>query len=253
MVKGRQKMAKYKCIISYDGANFAGFQIQPKQRTIQGEIEAALTKMEKRPIRIYSSGRTDTGVHAKGQTFHFESSLTIANEQWKRALNTLLPGDIYVHSVEEVAQTFHARFDAVEKEYRYFVYTSRERDVFKRNYAYHFPHSLNLTAILEGCHHLEGEHDFTTFSSAKATAKGSRVRTLTKVTCQQNEDNFEFIVRGNGFLYHMVRIIVGVLLDIGTGKLLPDNIPKLLAAKDRRLAGDTAPPEGLYLWEVTYE
>lgn len=246
-------MAKYKGIISYDGANFAGFQIQPKQRTIQGEIEAALTKMEKQPIRIYSSGRTDTGVHAKGQTFHFESSLAISNEQWKRALNTLLPKDIYVQSIREVAQAFHARFDAVEKEYRYYVYTDKERDVFKRNYAYHFPHELNLSAILAGCHYLVGKHDFTTFSSAKATVKGSRVRTLTKVTCHQQGNEFEFILRGNGFLYHMVRIIVGVLLDIGVGKLLPEEIPNLLAAKDRRLAGDTAPPEGLYLWEVTYE
>lgn len=246
-------MAKYKGIISYDGTNFAGFQIQPKQRTIQGEIERALAKMEKCPVRIYSSGRTDTGVHARGQTFHFESSLTIEKDQWKRALNTLLPDDIYVHSVEKVPQSFHARFDAVEKEYRYFIYTAKERDVFKRNYAYHFPYRLDLTAILKGCCYLEGEHDFTTFSSAKATVKGSRVRTLTKVTCLQKEDKFEFIIRGNGFLYHMVRIIVGVLLDIGVGKLQPKDIPELLAAKDRRLASDTAPPEGLYLWEVFYE
>lgn len=246
-------MAKFKCVVSYDGTNFAGFQIQPKQRTIQGEIEAALAKINKQAIRIYSSGRTDTGVHAKGQTFHFESSLPLANDEWFRALNTLLPKDIYIKTVQKVAQSFHARFDAIEKEYRYFVYTDKVRDLFKRNYAYHFPYELDLAAILEGCHYLTGEHDFTTFSSAKATVKGSRVRTLTKVTCRENEGYYEFIFRGNGFLYHMVRIIVGTLLDIGVGKILPSEIPKLLAAKDRRLVGDTAPPEGLYLWEVTYD
>lgn len=246
-------MPTYKCIISYDGTNFSGFQIQPRHRTIQGTIEKALATMHKKEhIRIYASGRTDTGVHAKGQTFHFESPLAIPGENWKRALNSLLPEDMYIKEVMQVDKTFHARFDALEKEYRYYVRTNKEIDVFKRNYVCHYPYPLNLADMQEACRYLQGKHDFTTFSSAKATAKGSKVRTLSKVTCSQQEDTFEFIFRGNGFLYHMVRIMVGALIDIGTGNLSPADIPKLLAAKDRQLLGNTVPPEGLYLWEVTY-
>src|SRR5699024_10172259 len=125
-------MAKYKCIVSYDGTNFFGYQFQPQQRTIQGKIERALTKMHKEtPVRIYASGRTDTGVHAKAQVFHFESDLAISDWQWKRALNSILPNDIFIHSVIEVDQSFHARFDVMQKEYRYFVYTNKEPDVFR--------------------------------------------------------------------------------------------------------------------------
>src|SRR5699024_3682927 len=119
-------MVKYKCTVSYDGANFVGFQKQPNQRTIQGEIEAALTKIHKHQVLIYSSGRTDTGVHAKGQTFHFESDLSITTDQWRRALNTLLPKDIFLKNIVGIDKAFHARFDATEKEYRYYVYTTKE-------------------------------------------------------------------------------------------------------------------------------
>lgn len=247
-------MQKYKCIMSYDGTNYSGFQIQPNNHTIQGEIEKALAKMHKgEHIRIYPSGRTDTGVHAKGQTFHFKSPLALPNGNWLRALNSMLPDDMHISHVEEVDASFHARYDALEKEYRYYVRNSPTVDVFKRNYAYHFPHQLNLANMQEACQYLQGEHDFTTFSSARATAKGSRIRHLSQVRCRQLEaDMYEFTFKGNGFLYHMVRIMVGALIDIGVGDILPADIPKLLGAKDRRLLGDTVPPEGLYLWEVTY-
>lgn len=246
-------MKKYKCTISYDGTNYSGFQIQPRHRTIQGTIEKALAQMHQGTlIRIYGSGRTDTGVHAKGQTFHFESKLNIPSENWKRALNSMLPDDMYIKNVEEVDTSFHARFDAREKEYRYYIITHDEVNVFKRNYTYHYPYRLDLVKILEACQYLQGTHDFTTFSSAKAAARGSRVRTLSKVTCHQQDDTFEFIFRGNGFLYHMVRILVGALIDVGNGLLYPSDIPNLLEAKDRQLLGNTAPPQGLYLWEVIY-
>lgn len=246
-------MQKYKCTISYDGTNFFGFQIQKNRRTIQGELEKALSLMHKgTQKRIYGSGRTDTGVHARAQVFHFDSPLNIPTFQWKKALNSILPDDIYVRKIEPVDETFHARFGAVEKEYRYYVYTDEEPDVFRRNYMYHFPHSLNMEAIRRGCELLVGEHDFTTFSSAKSTAKGSRVRRLTTVSCVQQGNIYEFKFVGNGFLYHMVRIIVGVLLSIGKGQLDPEQIPHLLAGRDRQLAGETIPPEGLYLWRVTY-
>ncbi|MBP1970894.1 tRNA pseudouridine38-40 synthase [Virgibacillus natechei] len=247
-------MEKLKCTINYDGSQFTGFQIQPKSRTVQGEFEKALTKMHKGThVRIHPSGRTDTGVHAKGQTIHFESPYDIPLYNWKQALNTLLPGDLFVQEVVKVPDSFHARYDVVEKEYRYYVWNERESDVFKRNYFYQFPYRLNVEAIQEACRQFEGTHDFTTFSSAKATTKGSKERTLYQVSCEKRGSEIEFIFRGSGFLYNMVRIIVGVLLDIGKGRREPADIAGLLAKKDRQLVGETIPPQGLYLWSVKYK
>lgn len=244
---------KYKCVLSYDGTNFSGFQIQPHHRTIHGEIEKALKKIHKgEEIKIQASGRTDAGVHAKGQTFQFESTLVIPIENWKRALNTLLPDDIYIHEVVSVPSAFHVRYDVVEKEYRYFILNKKETDVFKRNYVYQFPYELHLDAMQQACTYLIGTHDFTSFSSAKTTIKGSKIRTLSKAVCIERGSEIEFIFRGNGFLYNMVRIMIGVLLDIGQGRRQPIDIKKLLQQKDRRLVGETVPPQGLYLWEVSY-
>ncbi|WP_404457082.1 tRNA pseudouridine(38-40) synthase TruA [Oceanobacillus kapialis] len=247
-------MVRLRCTIYYDGSQFSGFQIQPKKRTIQGELEKALKKMHKgEEIRIHPSGRTDTGVHAKGQKIHFDSPYTIPEANWKLALNTLLPDDLYIKEVTEVSDTFHARYDVIEKEYRYYVTNVKEPDVFKRHYSYHFPYPLEMAKIKEACTYLEGTHDFTTFSSAKATTKGSKERTLFQVSCEKQGAELEFIFRGSGFLYNMVRIIVGVLLDIGQGRRNPEDIKTLLAQKDRRLVGETIPPQGLYLWNVVYE
>lgn len=246
-------MKKLKCTISYDGSHFNGFQIQPNQRTIQGEVERVLTKIHKgKQTRLYASGRTDKGVHAKGQTIHFETPLTIPEANWKHALNTLLPQDIYVRDVETVPASFHARFDVVGKEYRYYILNEQETDVFKRNYVYQYPYALDIEAMQQACEYFEGEHDFTTFSSAKATAKGSKVRTLYQVLCTKHGSEIEFIFRGSGFLYNMVRILVGVLLEVGRGRLRADAIPYLMEQRDRRLAADTVPPQGLYLWQVKY-
>src|SRR5690625_3718960 len=153
-------MKKYLCTITYDGTNFSGFQIQPHQRTIQGEIEQALKKMHKgKDVRIHSSGRTDTGVHALGQTFHFKSTIQIQTKNWTRALNAILPEDVYVKRVDEVPPPFHARFDVKEKEYRYFVRTDAEVNVFQRNYIYHYPKALDLASIKKACHYFQGTHD----------------------------------------------------------------------------------------------
>ena len=247
-------MKKVKCIISYDGSGFSGFQVQPGKRTVQGALENALTKMHKGTrVRIQASGRTDTGVHAKRQAIHFETPYSIPEANWKQALNTLLPDDLFVQGVSFVPDSFHARYDVVEKEYRYFVWNTKEPDVFKRNYAYHFRYDLNIEAIQEACTFLEGTHDFTTFSSAKATTKGSKVRTLFQLTCEKKGQEVEFTFRGNGFLYNMVRIIVGVLLDIGQGRRKPADIIPLQEKKDRQLVGETVPPQGLYLWNVKYK
>lgn len=246
-------MKKIYCVLSYDGTNFSGFQIQPRKRTVHGEIEKALKKIHKGlDISIQASGRTDSGVHAKGQTFQFETPFELPIQNWKKALNTLLPDDLYIHEVQEVPATFHVRYDAVEKEYRYYIWNEVESDVFKRNYAYQFPYRLDVQLMQEACQYFQGEHDFTTFSSAKATIKGSKIRTLSQVTCERRGNEIECIFKGNGFLYHMVRIIVGCLIDIGQGRRLPTDIPKLLEEKDRQLLGETVPPQGLYLWEVSY-
>lgn len=246
-------MPKIKCTIAYDGSKFNGYQVQPGKRTVQGELEQALKKIHKGDtVRIYASGRTDTGVHAKGQTIHFETDLNIPGNSWKKALNTLLPDDIYVLYSEKANEDFHARFDVAEKEYRYYILNKQEPDIFNRHYIYHFPYTLNIEAIQKACLELEGTHDFTTFSSAKATVKGDKIRTLFEVSCKQHDDRLEFIFRGSGFLYNMVRILVGTLLDVGQGKTLPEDIHRMLDARDRNVAGKTAPAHGLYLWKVSY-
>src|SRR5699024_6864979 len=172
-------MQKVKCTIAYDGSGFSGYQIQPRKRTVQGEIEKALQKIHKgEAIRIHSSGRTDTGVHAMAQVFHFETDLTIQPDGWYHALQTLFPDDIELKNVEIAESSFHARFDATEKEYRYFVLNSPQRDIFRRHYVYHSSAEYDVRKMQEACKLLEGTHDFTSFSSAKSTVKGSKVRTL---------------------------------------------------------------------------
>lgn len=247
-------MAKIKCVISYDGTNFSGLQIQSRERTVQGELEKALAKIHKGAyVKVYPSGRTDKGVHAKAQAVHFESDYNLLPADWKRALNAMLPPDVHVSEAEEVPASFHARFDVLEKEYRYFISNEQEPDVFKRNYVYQYPYTLDIAKMQEAGKYIEGTHDFTTFSSAKASVKGSKVRTLLEVSCHRDASQIEFVLRGHGFLYNMARIIVGTLLEAGRNKLKPAEIPHLFDQKDRQLAGDTVPPQGLYLWNVRYE
>lgn len=246
-------MQKLKCTIAYDGSGFSGFQIQPNQRTVQGEVEHALKKMHKgENIRIHSSGRTDAGVHAMAQVFHFETPLSIEPAAWRNALQTLVPDDIDIRSIEVVPKAFHARFDAVAKEYRYFVLNTPERDLFQRHYAYFSNAAYAVEQMQQACSVFEGTHDFTSFSSAKSTVKGSKVRTMYQVECFRDEPYICFILRGTGFLQHMVRIMVGALLEVGRGEKTVTDIERILQEKNRIEAGVTIPPEGLYLWEVTY-
>lgn len=245
-------MQRYKCIISYDGTRFSGYQVQPNKRTVQSEIEAVLTKMHKGGhIKIAGSGRTDAGVHAKGQVIHFDSSLPIPEEKWEMALNSLLPEDIAVLSVAKVHDSFHARFDACGKEYRYFLFLSRKRDPFQRNYAYQYPYPLDLESMNEASQYLLGTHDFSSFCSAKTEIE-DKVRTIDAIEILQDSEFLSFRFVGNGFLYNMVRILVGTLLEVGSGDRKPADILDILEMKDRRYAGKTAPAHGLYLWEVFY-
>lgn len=246
-------MQRYKSIISYDGSGFSGYQVQPNKRTVQSELEAVLAKMHKgNPIKVSASGRTDAGVHAKGQVIHFDSILPISEDKWEIALNSLLPEDISVLSVIKVDSSFHARFDAIGKEYHYVLQLSKKRDPFKRHFAYQYPYSLNLEAMKQASHHFIGTHDFTSFCSAKTEVE-DRIRTIETIDFFLDGDFLTLRFVGNGFLYNMVRILTGTLLEVGTGKRKPEQMVDILGEKDRRFAGKTAPSQGLYLWKVFYE
>jgi tRNA pseudouridine38-40 synthase len=246
-------MKRYKCEVSYDGTAFHGYQVQPNKRTVQSELEAALSKLHKgKEVKVTASGRTDAGVHARGQVIHFDSDLNIPLAKWQLALNATLSSEIVILSIEEVDKEFHARFHATGKEYRYFIDNQKIRDPFHRNYSYHFPYQLNLEAMKEACVHFIGEYDFTSFCSAK-TEVVDRVRTIYDLNISFEGEQLVLRFRGNGFLYNMVRIIVGTLLQVGTGAIMADSIPGILEKRDRTYAGKTAPPQGLYLWEVFYK
>ncbi|MFD1021238.1 tRNA pseudouridine(38-40) synthase TruA [Thalassobacillus hwangdonensis] len=246
-------MQRMKCIIQYDGTAFAGYQVQPDQRTVQSKLEAALTQMHKgKEVKVVASGRTDAGVHAKGQVVHFDTSLDIPLEGWKKGLKSLLPPDIGVLEVQSASESFHARYDTVGKEYRYVILNQPDPDIFKRNYAFHVREELNVEAMREACRYLEGEHDFTSFCSARTEVKGDKVRTIMKADVQRLGSELTFTFRGSGFLYNMVRILVGTLVEIGKGERDPVDIPSIIDARNRAAAGKTAPPQGLFLWEVHY-
>lgn len=245
-------MQRYKAIISYDGTGFLGYQVQPKGRTVQAELEAALAKIHKGvPVKVTASGRTDAGVHAKGQVIHFDSPLAIPEDRWVVALNSLLPEDLAVLFVHKAENAFHARFDAAGKEYRYQLQLSGFRDPFQRNYVYRYPYALNLEAMREASRYLLGTHDFTSFCAAKTEVQ-DKVRTIKEIDFLLDGDLLTIRFVGNGFLYNMVRILVGTLLAVGSGDLSPEEIPSILEKKDRSAAGKTAPARGLYLWEVLY-
>ncbi|RSK25579.1 tRNA pseudouridine(38-40) synthase TruA [Bacillus sp. HMF5848] len=245
-------MQRFKCIISYDGTNFSGYQIQPGARTVQKEIEDVLSRMHKdMHIRITASGRTDAGVHANGQVIHFDSPMEITPENMKRALNALLPHDIVVHEVTTVNQDFHARFSVLRKEYRYKIYIAKDRDVFTRSYMHHIPYELNFDSMQQAMKDIIGTHDFTSFCSAK-TAVEDKVRTIYEASLIPTDYGCMLRFVGNGFLYNMVRILTGTLIEIGSGKIDPYEMTNMLNKQDRTLAGKTAPAHGLYLWHVEY-
>jgi len=245
-------MNRIKCIIAYDGTLFNGYQVQPNQRTVQTDIENVLTRMHKgKPIRIHASGRTDTGVHAVGQVIHFDSEYTLEAEKWKKALNAQLPKDIYIKSVELVEPDFHARFDVVQKEYRYVIWNEKDEDVFSRSQHYFFPFELNIEKMQEALQLLMGTHDFSSFCASNTDIK-DKVRTIYKGTITKENNGIVIALVGNGFLYNMVRIIVGTLIEVGQGKREIISLKNALTACDRGTAGKTAPANGLFLWKVDY-
>ncbi|RKD22672.1 tRNA pseudouridine(38-40) synthase TruA [Ammoniphilus oxalaticus] len=247
------QLSRIKCKVSYDGGNYGGFQLQDNVMSIQQRIEEALQGIVKVPTRIYASGRTDAGVHARGQVFHFDTSLRIPEERWPLALNAQLPDDIVILEATHVPSQFHARFDAIEKTYRYCLWNRRLPDVFTRKYAWHIPYSLDIGLMREATRSLIGEQDFTSFCAARAVVK-NKIRHVYEIEIHEESPGQIWLTfRGNGFLYNMVRIMVGTLIQVGSGKVAVERVQEILEAKDRRLAGMTAPPEGLFLWNVKYE
>lgn len=248
-------MPRYKAIIAYDGTNFNGFQAQPAGRTVQAEVEHTLRKMNNgKTITIFGSGRTDAGVHAEGQVIHFDYPQTRDLEKMRFALDTQTPEDIAVKAVEIVSDEFHARYHVVEKTYQFRVDIGKPRSPFRRFYASYFPYPIDIKKIERALPDLLGTHDFTSFC-ASGTEIEDKVRTIHEATLEVNEagDELIFTFRGDGFLYKMIRILVGTLLKMGNGRMDETTIPAIIAAKDRNLAGPTAHPEGLYLVKVTYE
>lgn len=239
--------------LSYDGAKFHGYQRQLYDRSIQAEVEAALAKIHKaEKWKSTSSGRTDAGVHGIRQPVHFDTPLAIPESRWPKALNSLLPDDIHVHECDYVPAAFHARYDAVGKEYIYRMSTAAEHDVFNRHYVYQLKAELDETAMNAAADQLEGTHNFTSFSSPR-TDVVDKVRTIHMIHIKRKGSDWTFRFVGSGFLYQMVRVLTGTLIEVGKGERAAEDIPRILAAQNRALAGKTAPACGLYLSQVFYD
>jgi len=235
--------------LEYDGTNFKGWQVQPGERTVQGELETGLQRLFGLPLRTIAAGRTDSGVHALGQVANFMTASHLAVGRIQAALNALLPDDIVIRETGEVPLDFHARFDAKRREYLYRI-GYRQRAV-GRGYAWWIRNPLDLEAMQEAAASLLGHHDFTSFCVA-ASERDNRECHLFECVWQQREDELHLRIEANRFLRSMVRGIVGTLVDIGRGARSADDMSWILEARDRGSAGPSAPPQGLFLMRVTY-
>lgn len=245
-------MKTYSLIVQYDGTDYAGFQIQPGLPTIQGELEAALERLAPNFIRIAGAGRTDAGVHSEGQTVSFkDDQLTVPVERLPYALNALLPKDIRVIESRLESKDFHARISAREKTYRYQIYEGEFPNVFYQRYAYWIRQPLNWDAISECSRLFVGRLDFAAFASSGSSAK-TTVRTMHQVMVDASSPLKMIRFTADGFLYNMVRNLVGTLVDVGLGKLSLDEVQAIMESGDRRLASATIAPQGLYLERVNY-
>lgn len=242
----------FKLTIQYDGTAYHGWQRQPTSQTIQSEIEKRLAMITRQRVIIAGSGRTDAGVHALGQVASFCVNSGLDSDDYFRALNGLLPKDICITECKEVPHGFHARFDAIGKTYRYCIVNRILRDPFKRKYIWQFQKNLDLDAMKEAAGYFVGEYDFKSFENA-GSPKLHTVRHITSAAFEELDDGMlHFEVTANGFLQHMVRNIVGTLVDVGMGRTTPEMIKEIILSKDRKKAGPTAPPFGLFLLEVYY-
>lgn len=245
-------MRNIKLTIEYDGKNFAGWQKQPGLESIQAEIENAIQKVTGEAVEIYGSGRTDAGVHAWGQVanFHTDSNIDIAKIPY--AINSKLKRSVVIKKAEEVDERFHARFNAKGKTYVYLINNDEFPSALDRFREFHMPVKMDVNKMKEAIKYFEGSHDFKGFMSSGGNKKKTTVRTLTKCELIVDENRIKIELSGDGFLYNMVRIICGTLVDVGLGKIAVEDIPDIINSGDRTRAGKTLPPHGLYLKEVRY-
>ncbi|HXW56568.1 MAG TPA: tRNA pseudouridine(38-40) synthase TruA [Candidatus Cybelea sp.] len=251
-------MRNFKLTIAYDGSAFHGWQFQPGMATIQGALNDAAGKITQEKIVVHGASRTDAGVHALGQVAHLKTRSTLNAREFQRALNALLPAAIRIMAVEELGGNFHARWLSQAKTYKYRIFRGHVLPPFEYRRVLHFPWPLDEAAMAEAAGRFEGEHDFTSFAASSGSEEDDRDRDMTRViysSCLAREggaDEIVYVVRGKSFLRYMVRKIVGTLLEVGKGRLAPQDIVKLLEARDRALSGPTVPPEGLYLVSIDY-
>lgn len=246
---------KFKLTIAYDGTAYEGWQVQKIGTGVQEKVEAALANLFASHSRVHSSSRTDTGVHALGMVAHFEiprAAFKMPVRKLALALNAHLPEDIRVLSAARAAAGFHARFDARRKQYRYFVWNHAAMNPLLRQTAWHVPRPLDLKAMRAAATLFAGQHDFQSFAANPGYAKASTVRTVTRCDVKKRGPLITFTLEGDGFLYKMCRGIVGTLVQVGLGKFPAEEIKAMLAKRDRRVAGMTAPAHGLVLWRVFY-
>ena len=246
---------RYKLTLAYDGTNYCGWQVQENSTSIQALIQKALETALRHPIDLTGSGRTDAGVHARGQTAHFDSPVSFIPDKLRASLNALLPVDIRILAVEPAASDFHARYSAKSKIYHYHLHLDPTADPFTRLYRYQIYSPIDLDRLKAAAQFFLGTHDFVSFANQKETGSASRdsIRTITRLECIEQKGGVRLEFEGNGFLYKMVRNITGTLLDVANGKLVAADIPSILEARDRRKAGHSAPPQGLFLMHVCYE
>lgn len=247
-------MANYKIIVSYDGTRYKGWQrLTTGDMTIQGKLEAILSRLADTPIEIVGSGRTDAGVHASGQTASFKWPDNRFDEiQLLNDINRYLPDDIAVTSIETVNERFHARFNAIRKTYCYTINTGRIPDVFRQRFQYHLECTLNLEAMKQAASLLLGTHDFTAFCG-NSHLKKSAVRTIESIEIINSGNIITLRYTGDGFLQNMIRIMTGTLIEIGRGERAPESITSILDSRNRANAGYTVPPQGLILESVEYD
>jgi tRNA pseudouridine38-40 synthase len=244
-------MRNLKLTVAYDGTEFHGWQSQPGLSTIQGELEMALSRLFNHEVSVHGSGRTDAGVHARGQVANVHTIRTMDTGSVLKGSNAYLPAVIRVLEVEEADDAFHARLSARSKTYEYHIWRKQIVSPFQCRYVYKYPYAMNCDAVDDAGARLLGTHDFTSFCS-KDTVIEDRVRTIFDVQWRRAEDEWIFSITGSGFLQRMVRTIVGTLLYVGQGRYQPDCIPAIIAAKDRNLAGPSVPAMGLHLIRVEY-
>ncbi|MGV8145294.1 MAG: tRNA pseudouridine(38-40) synthase TruA [Alkaliphilus sp.] len=237
--------------IEYDGTDFNGWQIQPRGRTVEKEVMKVIKKITKHEVKIFGAGRTDAKVHARGQTANFMTESKIPIDRLPKAMNRLLPKDVSVVKAFEMPKEFNARYHSSGKTYSYHIYNCRIKSALISRYSYHFPATLNIELMRDATKFLIGTHDFRTFMSANSNIRNT-IRLVNSINIDKREENIYIIFEGNGFLYNMVRIMVGTLLEVGRKKIEPDQVRCILESKNRLNAGCTAPPQGLFLEKVIY-